>query len=193
VALANGHVQLYFNRGCPLPVRRSFVLYTVRDFHPGARDVLKVPIVQGEFRVAHLCRLVGTLEIPSVILDKPVPVGTEVELTIEPTAAVSCGRRRASPASIGIRPGSAVRACIARGARRSAWQRLRLRAHVRRLRRQPAIPTIVGKAAAAVGRAAESQLSRRASGGRSTRRVTAHASCRGDPIDAGDARLRPAT
>jgi molecular chaperone DnaK len=84
VALANGHVQLYFNRGCPLPVRRTFVLYTVETFHPGSEGhVLKVPIVQGEFAWAHLCRLVGTLEIPSVTLDKPVPVGTEVELTIE--------------------------------------------------------------------------------------------------------------
>jgi molecular chaperone DnaK len=45
--------------------------------------VLKVPIVQGEFAWAHLCRLVGTLEIPSTELSAPLPVGSEVELMLE--------------------------------------------------------------------------------------------------------------
>jgi molecular chaperone DnaK len=44
---------------------------------------LQVPIVQGEFALAHLCRLVGTLAIPSEALTAPLPVGTEVELTLE--------------------------------------------------------------------------------------------------------------
>jgi molecular chaperone DnaK len=100
VALADGHVRLYFSRGCPLPVSRTFVLYTVETFHPGSEGhVLKVPIVQGELAWAHLCRLVGTLEIPSAALDKPLPVGTEVELTIELDRG---GRLRAQARIAGI-------------------------------------------------------------------------------------------
>jgi len=84
VALANNRVQVYFNRGCPLPIRRMFVLHTVETVHPGTEGhVLKVPIVQGEFAWAHLCRLVGTLEIPSTALNAPLPVGSEVELMLE--------------------------------------------------------------------------------------------------------------
>ncbi len=84
VALANDRVQVYFNRGSPLPIRRTFMLHTVETVHPGTDGhVLKVPIVQGEFAWAHLCRLVGTLEIPSTALTAPLPVGSEVELTLE--------------------------------------------------------------------------------------------------------------
>ena len=84
VALANDRVQVYFNRGSPLPIRRVFVLHTVETVHPGTDGhVLKVPIVQGEFIWAHLCRLVGTLEIPSTELKAPLPVGSEVELMLE--------------------------------------------------------------------------------------------------------------
>jgi molecular chaperone DnaK len=84
VALANDRVQVYFNRGSPLPIRRTFVLHTVETVHPGTEGhVLKAPIVQGEFTWAHLCRLVGALEIPSTELTAPLPVGSEVELMLE--------------------------------------------------------------------------------------------------------------
>jgi molecular chaperone DnaK len=84
VALANDRVHIYFNRGSPLPIRRTFVLNTVETVHPGTEGhVLKVPIVQGEFTWAHLCRLVGTLEIPSTALDAPLPANSEVEIMLE--------------------------------------------------------------------------------------------------------------
>jgi molecular chaperone DnaK len=44
---------------------------------------LQVPIVQGEFAWAHLCRLVGTLEIPSSALAAALPAGSEVEVMLE--------------------------------------------------------------------------------------------------------------
>ena len=84
VALADDRVQVYFDRGSPLPIRRTFVLRTAEVVHPGAEGyALKVPIVQGEFASAHLCRLVGALEIPSSALHAVLPAGSEVELTIE--------------------------------------------------------------------------------------------------------------
>ena len=84
VALANNRVLQYFERGAPLPIRRSFTLATVETVHPNTQGfALKVPIVQGEFTHAHLCRLVGTLEIPAAALKSALPVGAEIELTLE--------------------------------------------------------------------------------------------------------------
>ncbi len=84
VALANDHVQVYFERGAPLPSRRTFVHTTVETVAAGTADsVLRIPIVQGELEHAHLCRLVGTLELRGDSVDRTVPLGSKVELTIE--------------------------------------------------------------------------------------------------------------
>jgi molecular chaperone DnaK len=84
VALANDLVQVYFERGAPLPVRRTFVHKTVETVARGsAGSVLKIPIVQGDLAQAHLCRLVGTLEIGGEAIADTVPVGSAVEVTLE--------------------------------------------------------------------------------------------------------------
>jgi molecular chaperone DnaK len=84
VALASDHVHVYFERGAALPARRTFTHFTVESVARGAdQSVLKIPIVQGEFERAHLCRLVGTLEIPGQQVSESVPSGSAVEVTIE--------------------------------------------------------------------------------------------------------------
>ncbi|WP_394848623.1 Hsp70 family protein [Pendulispora brunnea] len=84
VALASDRVQLYFERGSPLPMRRTFALHTVEVVSRGLEGfALNVPIVQGEFPFAHLCRLVGTLEIPSADIKATLPAGSLVELTLD--------------------------------------------------------------------------------------------------------------
>ncbi|MBX7078230.1 MAG: Hsp70 family protein [Nannocystaceae bacterium] len=84
VALASDRVQAYFERGTPLPARRSFTHTTIESVAKGSSDsVLKIPIVQGEHDHAHLCRLVGTLEIPGSAIARSLPAGSDVELTIE--------------------------------------------------------------------------------------------------------------
>jgi molecular chaperone DnaK len=84
IALADNSVQTYFERGAPLPIRRSFTLLTAETVMAGADGyALKVPIVQGEFSSAHLCRLVGTLEIASAALERSLPVSSEIEIVIE--------------------------------------------------------------------------------------------------------------
>lgn len=84
VALASDHVHVYFERGAALPARRTFTHFTVESVARGAdQSVLKIPIVQGEFERAHLCRLVGTLEIPGQQVSESVPSGSPVEVTIE--------------------------------------------------------------------------------------------------------------
>lgn len=84
VALANDHVHVYFERGAALPARRTFTHYTVESVAKGSeQSMLKIPIVQGEFERAHLCRLVGTLEIGGQGITDSVPSGSPVEVTIE--------------------------------------------------------------------------------------------------------------
>ncbi len=84
VALASDAVQVYFERGMPLPARRTFVHRTVATVARGASEsVLKIPIVQGELERAHLCRLVGTLDIGGAELKATLPVGSSVEVTLE--------------------------------------------------------------------------------------------------------------
>jgi molecular chaperone DnaK len=84
VALASDHVQVYFERGAPLPARRTFSHQTVETVARGSADsVLRIPIVQGEFTKAHLCRLVGTLEIPGDAIRDTVPTGSKIDVTIE--------------------------------------------------------------------------------------------------------------
>jgi molecular chaperone DnaK len=84
VALANDHVQTYLERGAPLPARRTFTHHTIETVAKGSSEsVLRIPIVQGELSQAHLCRLVGTLDIGGDAVIDTVPTGSAVEVTIE--------------------------------------------------------------------------------------------------------------
>jgi molecular chaperone DnaK len=84
VALASGHVQTYLERGAPLPARRTFTHHTIETVAKGSSEsVLRIPIVQGELSQAHLCRLVGTLDIGGDAVVDTVPTGSAVEVTIE--------------------------------------------------------------------------------------------------------------
>jgi molecular chaperone DnaK len=84
VALASNYVQVYFERGSPLPAKRRFVHHTVETVAKGSGDcLLRIPIVQGEFEMAHLCRLVGSLEISGVGVNASLPAGAQIEVTIK--------------------------------------------------------------------------------------------------------------
>jgi molecular chaperone DnaK len=84
VAMANDLVNVYFERGAPLPARRSFRHETVEAVVKGQADsVLRIPIVQGEYEQAHLCRLVGALELRGDRLNATLPAHSQVELTLE--------------------------------------------------------------------------------------------------------------
>ena len=84
VALASSAVRVFFERGCPLPARRTFALRTARALSPAEPEgALRVPVVQGEFSRASLCRLVGSIEIAGAALSEPLPANALVEVTIE--------------------------------------------------------------------------------------------------------------
>lgn len=84
VATANDEVHVFFERGSPLPARRTFTLRTVETITPGHTGfALQIPIVQGEAPFAHLCRQVGALEIRAEEIRASVPAGRPVEITLE--------------------------------------------------------------------------------------------------------------
>lgn len=84
VALANNAVRIYFEKGAPLPTKRTFTHHTVETTMPGtAGAALRIPLVQGEMEEAHLCRLIGSLEIAGRDLDQVLPANTAVEVTLE--------------------------------------------------------------------------------------------------------------
>ncbi|MEM6734323.1 MAG: Hsp70 family protein, partial [Myxococcota bacterium] len=83
VALADGRVRTYLERGTPLPAKRTFVHRIVDAVSPGRESVIKIPIVQGEYDQARLCRLVGELEVPGAELKRALPAGSTLEVTIE--------------------------------------------------------------------------------------------------------------
>ena len=84
VALASDAVQVFFERGSPLPMRRTHRFRTVDTISKGASGyALDVPVVQGDFPFAHLCRLVGTLRIPAEKVSATLPADSAVEVTLE--------------------------------------------------------------------------------------------------------------
>lgn len=84
IATAENEVHVFFERGSPLPARRSFTLRTVETITPGSTGfALKIPIVQGEAPFAHLCRQVGAFEIRAEEIRASVPSGKPIEITLE--------------------------------------------------------------------------------------------------------------
>ncbi|WP_444928929.1 Hsp70 family protein [Microbulbifer sp. SSSA002] len=83
VALANGYVKTFLERGTPLPARRTFSQSTVDTLMPGSDGELNIPIVQGERAKARYCRRVGNLVIRAAELKKPLHAGSRVEISLE--------------------------------------------------------------------------------------------------------------
>ena len=82
VALADGWVKTFIDRGTPLPAKRSFTQSTVETLIPRANNELKIPVVQGERQKVRFCRNVGNLVIRSIDIKTTLPVGSSIEITI---------------------------------------------------------------------------------------------------------------
>ena len=84
VALANNEVEWFFEKGQPLPVKRRRVTRTIRDVEAGDREsLICIPVVEGEKSVADRNDKVGELIIKGRDVDRNVPAGSNVEVTIE--------------------------------------------------------------------------------------------------------------
>lgn len=83
VALATNRVSVYFERGTALPARAVFTHRTYQTLSSASDSTLRIPIVQGEFTRADLCRLVGAIEIRGADLSRSLPAGSDIEITLE--------------------------------------------------------------------------------------------------------------
>jgi molecular chaperone DnaK len=83
IALADDRVKVYFERGIPLPARRTFKHRTVEHLAAGEEARLRIPIVQGEHDRAHLCHPVGWLELGLEAGQPALPAGSEVDLELQ--------------------------------------------------------------------------------------------------------------
>lgn len=100
VALANDHVKVYFERGTPLPARRVFRHRTVEHLHRGSQ--LRIPIVQGEYDRAHLCRPVGAIEVAVQRSEHKLPAGSEIEISLELDRGGRMSARARLPGGLGV-------------------------------------------------------------------------------------------
>jgi molecular chaperone DnaK len=84
VALANNHVQIFMEKGSELPSRRREVFRTTAEVKKGlSGTLLRIPVVEGEHKTrADRNRLIGNLIITGDKINRDVPVGSEVEVTI---------------------------------------------------------------------------------------------------------------
>lgn len=83
VARSDNSVHVYFEKGTPLPARRTVIHKTIQRVAAGsAEDALAIPVVQGEFSSAHLNRLIGRLQIRGGGLKHDLPAGTRIEVTL---------------------------------------------------------------------------------------------------------------
>jgi molecular chaperone DnaK len=83
IALANNETAWFLKKGTPLPARHREKLRTAVDVHRGSGDdVIRIPVIEGENRLADRNQQIGVLEIKSAHLRRDVPAGSEVEVTL---------------------------------------------------------------------------------------------------------------
>ena len=84
IALANNEVRNFFEKGRPLPLRMHSTQKTAYDAQCGQTgDLIKIPVIEGDNRLADRNRLIGSITIRGDQIKRDVPVGSEVEITIE--------------------------------------------------------------------------------------------------------------
>ncbi|MBU1927322.1 MAG: Hsp70 family protein [Gammaproteobacteria bacterium] len=84
VALANNEMVWFIEKGTPLSARKREVLKSAVEVHQGQTgDVIRIPVMEGQNLRADRNRKIGNIEIKAHQVKRNVPVGSEVEVTIE--------------------------------------------------------------------------------------------------------------
>jgi len=84
LATANNEVLRFFEKGDSLPGNKRQFVKTTRSVKAGeAEYAIRIPVIEGEKNVADRNDLIGTLEIKGDELIRDVPMGTEIEITID--------------------------------------------------------------------------------------------------------------
>ena len=84
VELINNEVLWFLEKGTPLPARKREVLRTAYEMRRGqVGDVIRIPVIEGEKERANRNKRIGKLEVKPHQVKRDVPVGSEVEFTID--------------------------------------------------------------------------------------------------------------
>jgi molecular chaperone DnaK len=83
VAMADNKVGVHFTKGQGLPAKHTRSYRTSHGLRKGETGtVIKIPIVEGNRELADRNVLIGTVEITPDKIDRDLPAGTEVEVTL---------------------------------------------------------------------------------------------------------------
>ena len=83
IALGNNEYEKLFEKGRGLPLKATTTCRTIRAIHRGQSDVLKIPVIEGEQALADRNRWVGELEIKGEEVPRDLPLGSEIEVTLQ--------------------------------------------------------------------------------------------------------------
>jgi molecular chaperone DnaK len=83
VAMSDNEVGLHFTKGQGLPAKHARSYRTTVGLRKGeSGSVVKIPIVEGNRELADRNILIGTLEITPDKIDRDLPAGSEIEVTL---------------------------------------------------------------------------------------------------------------
>ncbi|RMI29110.1 Hsp70 family protein [Nocardia stercoris] len=84
VGLADNSTVKLIERGAPLPARARKRLRTAAAVHRGGRTgLIRIPVLEGEHARADRNRIIGRLDITADQIERSVPEGSEIEVTLE--------------------------------------------------------------------------------------------------------------
>ncbi len=88
VATADNKIGLHFTKGQGLPAKSKRSYRTSRALKPGQADAfVRIPIVEGDRDLADRNVLIGTLDIGSEKINRELPAGSEIEVTLQMDAS----------------------------------------------------------------------------------------------------------
>jgi molecular chaperone DnaK len=88
VAMADNKVGIHFTKGQGLPAKHTRTYRTSLGLRQGETgSVIKIPIVEGNRELADRNVLIGTVDITPDKIDRDLPAGSEVEVTLQMDAS----------------------------------------------------------------------------------------------------------
>jgi molecular chaperone DnaK len=84
VATADNKVSVHFTKGQPLPAKSTKPYRSSREVHGGGSgEALRIPIIEGNRERADRNMLVGMLQIEAKNLKRDLPVGSQIDVTLQ--------------------------------------------------------------------------------------------------------------
>ncbi|MFO1163113.1 MAG: Hsp70 family protein [Reyranellaceae bacterium] len=84
IGLSNGNVAVYVKKGDSLPLAKAIDHITTKMLRAGRRDdVLRIPLLEGEYTRAVRNHGIGAIEITGADLERDLPAGSIVEVAVK--------------------------------------------------------------------------------------------------------------